>query len=190
MESESDTDDAGAPRRMNLKGVKAARILGLNLDGTVNEDLSRGNSNRRPTHTLQTNLSTTSLDREQFIRTAIPNSTTVLPTSAPIRHDQKNFTPSWRTADSPTIHRFPQSTQDYVDASTSSSRASSPADERGAETPNGAHASTFDDPKSPGMQTVHVYFPESTSLSASLRASTSLSEAGEDELLEYYGCYR
>jgi hypothetical protein len=51
-------------------------------------------------------------------------------------------------------------------------------------------ASTFDDPKSPGMQTVHVYFPESTSLSASLRASTTISEAGEDELLEYYGCYR
>lgn len=190
MESESDTDDGGAPRRMNLKGVKAARILGLNLDGTVNEELSRGPSTRRPIHTLQTNLSTTSLDREQFTRTAIPNQITVLPTSTPIRHDQKNFTPSWRTADSPTIHRFPQTTQDYVDASTSSSRASSPADERGAETPNGAHTSTFDDPKSPGMQTVHVYFPESTSLSASLRASTSLSEAGEDELLEYYGCYR
>jgi hypothetical protein len=215
FDSESDTDDGGAPRRMNLKGVKAARILGLNLDGTIPEELprvsstrrpnhgtiteklSRVSSTRRPTHTLQTNLSTTSLDREQFTRAPIPssnhnnNNTLPLPSSAPIRHDQSDFAPSWRSIDSPTIHNVSHTTQDYVDASTSSSRASSPVDERGAETPDVAYAaSTFDDPKSPGMQTVHVYFPESTSLSASFRASATLSEAGEDELLEYYGCYR
>jgi hypothetical protein len=195
FDSETDTDDDGTPRRMNLKGVKAARILGLNLDGTVPEELPlRMSSTRRPTHTLQTNLSTTSLDREQFTRTPIPTSKNINtlppPASAPMRHDQRSFAPSWKSLDSPTIQNvFP--TQDYVDASTSSSRASSPADERGAETPDAAYAaSTFDDPKSPGMQTVHVYFPESTSLSASLRASTTISEAGEDELLEYYGCYR
>jgi hypothetical protein len=204
---DSDTDDDGAPRRMNLKGVKAARILGLNLDGTVPEELPlRMSSTRRPTHTLQTNHSTTSLDREQFTRTPIPTSnnnnnnnnnnnhinTLPPPASAPIRHDQSHFAPSWKSLDSPTIQTaFQPTQQDYVDASTSSSRASSPVDERGAETPDAAYAaSTFDDPKSPGMQTVHVYFPESTSLSASLRASTTISEAGEDELLEYYGCYR
>lgn len=201
FDSETDTDDDGTPRRMNLKGVKAARILGLNLDGTIPEELPlRMPSTRRPTHTLQTNHSTTSLDREQFTRT--PNvtsnntnktnhNTLPPPSSAPIRHDQSNFAPSWKSLDSPTIHNaFQPTQQDYVDASTSSSRASSPVDERGAETPDVAYAaSTFDDPKSPGMQTVHVYF-ESNSLSASLRASTTISEAGEDELLEYYGCYR
>jgi hypothetical protein len=191
IDSESDTDESGAPRRMNLKGVKAARILGLNLDGTIAEELPRMSSIRRPTHTLQANLSTTSLDREQFSRTPIPTSnnshnTLPAPVSAPMHHNQSD----WRSIDSPTIQTVFHSTGDYVDASTSSSRASSPVDERGAETPDAAYAaSTFDDPKSPGMQTVHVYF-EANSLSASLRASTSLSEAGEDELLEYYGCYR
>jgi hypothetical protein len=191
FDSESDTDDNGAPRRMNLKGVKAARILGLNLDGTIAEELPRVASIRRPTHTLQTNLSTTSLDREQFTRTPIPTSknthnTLPAPVSAPMHRNQSD----WRSIDSPTIQTAFQPTGGYVDASTSSSRASSPVDERGAETPDVAYAaSTFDDPKSPGMQTVHVYF-EPNSLSASLRASTTISEAGEDELLEYYGCYR
>jgi len=199
FDSETDTDDDGTPRRMNLKGVKAARILGLNLDGTIPEELPlRVASTRRPTHTLQTNLSTTSLDREQFTRTPIPASnnnhnTLPAPVSAPMHQNQNGFSPSWKSIDSPTLQQtvFQPAQRDYVDASTSSSRASSPADERGAETPDAAYAaSTFDDPKSPGMQTVHVYFPESTSLSASLRASTTISEAGEDELLEYYGCYR
>jgi hypothetical protein len=191
VDSESDTDDGGAPRRMNLKGVKAARILGLNLDGTIAEELPRVSSIRRPTHTLQTNLSTTSLDREQFTRTPIPTSnnahnTLPAPVSAPMHHNQSD----WRSIDSPTIQTAFQPTGGCVDASTSSSRASSPVDECGAETPDVAYAaSTFDDPKSPGMQTVHVYF-EPNSLSASLRASTTISEAGEDELLEYYGCYR
>ena len=194
MDFESDTDDGEAPRRMNFKGVKAARILGLNLDGTFPEHPTRGSSTRRPTQTLQTNLSTTSLDRDQFTtRATIPtpnNSNSLPPTATPSRHEQRGFDPSWRTVDSPTIQKFSHSVQDYVDASTSSSRTSSPVDERGAETPDAAHAAAFDDPKSPGMQTVHVYFPESTSLSATLRASTTISEAGEDELLEYYGCYK
>jgi hypothetical protein len=135
FDSETDTDDDGTPRRMNLKGVKAARILGLNLDGTIPEELPlRMPSTRRPTHTLQTNHSTTSLDREQFTRT--PNvtsnntnktnhNTLPPPSSAPIRHDQSNFAPSWKSLDSPTIHNaFQPTQQDYVDASTSSSRAS------------------------------------------------------------------
>jgi hypothetical protein len=39
------------------------------------------------------------------------------------------------------------------------------------------------------MQTVHVYFPESMSLAPSIHSST-FSEVGEDELLEYYGYLR
>ena len=195
MKFGSDTDDE-APRRMNLKGVKAARVLGLNLDGTIPETLARESSTRRPTQTLQTNMSTTSLDRDQFTTRNIapvqnPNSSNSLPpTATHTSHEQRHFAPWCRTVDSPTIQNFSQTTQDYADESTSSSRASSPIDERGAETPDAAHAVAFDDPKSPSMQTVHVYFPESTSLSTSLRASTTISEAGEDELLEYYGCYK
>jgi hypothetical protein len=40
------------------------------------------------------------------------------------------------------------------------------------------------------MQTVHVYFPDSLSIVAPSIHSSTFSEVGEDELLEYYGYLR
>jgi hypothetical protein len=78
--------------------------------------------------------------------------------------------------------------QRSVDDSTVSSRASTPAEDRGAETP--LEESPAFDAKSPGMQTVHVYFPDSLSIVAPSIHSSTFSEVGEDELLEYYGYLR
>lgn len=39
------------------------------------------------------------------------------------------------------------------------------------------------------MQTVHVYFPDNKTYCSSIYSST-FSEVGEDELLEYYGYLR
>ena len=99
-----------------------------------------------------------------------------VPTPLPLRPIEKSV-----------VEKSSHTAQRSVDDSTVSSRASTPAEDRGAETPL-EESPTFD-AKSPGMQTVHVYFPESMSLAPSIHSST-FSEVGEDELLEYYGYLR
>lgn len=188
LDIEYDTDDSEAPRRMNIKGAKAAKILGLAMEPS--ETRSSESTSTRPTHNLQANHSTTSLDRELFTRPLSPAPERPLPTRPYNRMKARDHTPTplpLKPTEKAVVEKTSHTAQNSVGDSTISSRASSPAEERGAETPHEEHPAF--DAKSPGMQTVHVYFPESTSAGASLHSST-WSEVGEDELLEYYGYLR
>lgn len=191
LDTEYDTDDSEAPRRMNIKGAKAAKILGLNLDSSNNAEIRSSESNStRPTQNLQANHSTTSLDRELFTRPLSPAPERPLPNRPLNRMKARDHTPTplpLKPTERAVVEKTSHTAQNSVGDSTISSRASSPAEERGAETPHEEHPAF--DAKSPGMQTVHVYFPESASAGASLHSST-WSEVGEDELLEYYGYLR
>jgi hypothetical protein len=100
-----------------------------------------------------------------------------VPTPLPLRPIEKSV-----------VEKTSHTAQRSVDDSTVSSRASTPAEDRGAETPL-EECPAFD-AKSPGMQTVHVYFPDSLSIVAPSIHSSTFSEIGEDELLEYYGYLR
>jgi hypothetical protein len=188
-----DTDDGDVPRRMNIKGAKAAKILGLDLDSNSNSEPRSSESNAtRPIHNLKANHSTSSLDREQFTRapSSVPAPDRPLPSRPYVRMKQRDHVPNplpLRPIENSVVEKPSHTAQRSLDDSTVSSRASSPAEERGAETPLEEYPAF--DAKSPGMQTVHVYFPDSLSCTPSLHSST-FSEVGEDELLEYYGYLR
>jgi hypothetical protein len=195
LDIDYDTDDSDAPRRMNIKGAKAAKILGLALEANNNpETRSSGLSATRPVHTLKANHSTTSLDRDHFTRTSSPAPAPApdrpLPAQPSVRMKQRDHVPAplpLKPNEKSIVEKTPYTVPYSVNDSALSSRASSPADEKGAETPHEEYPSF--DAKSPGMQTVHVYFPESMSGTPSLHSST-FSEVGEDELLAYYGYLR
>lgn len=193
LDIDYDTDDSDAPRRINVKGAKAAKILGLAIEPNSNtETRSSESSVARPTQNLKANHSTTSLDRELFTRppSPAPAPDRPLPARPSIRMKQRDHVPTplpLRPIDKPAVEKLSHTAQHSVDDGTVSSRASSPAEERGAETPHEEYPAF--DAKSPGMQTVHVYFPDSLSCTPSLHSST-FSEVGEDELLEYYGYLR
>jgi hypothetical protein len=188
-----DTDASDTPRRMNIKGVKAARILGLDLEPD-NNNINPGSNSRssesnatRPTKTLKANHSTTSLDRDLFTREPTPpRAERPLPAHPSIRMKQRDHIPPPLPL-KPGSRSVVEKTSSHAAQHSVSSRASSPADDRGAETPLEEHPAF--DAKSPGMQTVHVYFPDSMSGATSLQSST-FSEVGEDELLAYYGYLR
>jgi hypothetical protein len=200
-----DTDDSTAPRRMNIKGAKAAKILGLSLESETSpeprsSESSQQSNSLHPANNPKANHSTTSLDRELFTRapSPLPTSTPApapapdrpLPARPSVRMKQRDHVPTplpLRPIEKSVVEKSSHTAQRSVDDSTVSSRASTPAEDRGAETPL-EESPTFD-AKSPGMQTVHVYFPESMSLAPSIHSST-FSEVGEDELLEYYGYLR
>ena len=202
LDVDYDTDDSTAPRRMNIKGAKAAKILGLNLEanGSPEPRSSESSNSLHPAHNPKANHSTTSLDRELFTRAPSPNPPPApapdrpLPARPSIRMKQRDHVPTplpLRPVEKSVVEKPTHTAQHSVDESTVSSRASTPAEERGAETPL-EECPSFDDAvdaKSPGMQTVHVYFPDSLSIAPSLHSST-FSEVGEDELLEYYGYLR
>jgi len=193
LDIDYDTDDSDAPRRMNIKGAKAAKILGLALEPNNNSEPQSSDFNAtRPIHNLKANHSTSSLDRDLFTRvpSPAPAPDRPLPARPSIRMKQRDHVPTplpLRPIDKSVVEKPSHTAQRSVDDSTVSSRASSPAEERGAETPLEEYPAF--DAKSPGMQTVHVYFPDSLSCTPSLHSST-FSEVGEDELLEYYGYLR
>jgi len=193
LDIDYDTDDSDAPRRMNIKGAKAAKILGLALEPNNNpEPRSTGPNSARPIHNLKANHSTSSLDRDHFTRapSPAPAPSRPLPSRPSVRMKQRDHVPAplpLRQTERSVVEKPSHTAQRSVDDSTVSSRASSPAEDRGAETPLEEYPAF--DAKSPGMQTVHVYFPDSLSCTPSLHSST-FSEVGEDELLEYYGYLR
>jgi hypothetical protein len=193
LDIDYDTDDSDAPRRMNIKGAKAAKILGLSLEDNTNPDTRSSEiSASRPVHTLKANHSTTSLDRDHFTRTPSPAPAPdrPLPARPSVRMKQREHVPAplpLKPVEKSVVEKTPYNAPYSVNDSAVSSRASSPADERGAETPHEEYPAF--DAKSPGMQTVHVYFPESMAGTPSLHSST-FSEVGEDELLAYYGYLR
>jgi hypothetical protein len=205
LDIDYDTDDSTAPRRMNVKGAKAAKILGLDLEPDTSSEPRSPESSQstslRPTHNLKSNHSTTSLDRELFTRAPSPMAAPALaPAPAPdrplparpsVRMKQRDHVPTplpLRPIERSPVEKPSHTAQRSVDDSTVSSRASTPAEDRGAETP--LEESPAFDAKSPGMQTVHVYFPDSLSIVAPSIHSSTFSEVGEDELLEYYGYLR
>jgi hypothetical protein len=193
LDIDYDTDDSDAPRRMNIKGAKAAKILGLSLEDNTNPDTRSSEiSATRPVHTLKANHSTTSLDRDHFTRTPSPAPAPdrPLPARPSVRMKQREHVPAplpLKPVEKSVVEKTSYTAPYSVNDSAVSSRASSPADERGAETPHEEYPAF--DAKSPGMQTVHVYFPESMAGTPSLHSST-FSEVGEDELLAYYGYLR
>lgn len=196
LDIDYDTDDSDAPRRMNIKGAKAAKVLGLAIepDGNPESRSSESNNTRPPTHNLKANHSTTSLDREPFMRAPSPAPAPApdrpLPARPSVRMKQRDHVPTplpLKPVEKSVVEKTSHTAQYSVGDSTVSSRASSPADDRGAETPLEEHPAF--DAKSPGMQTIHLYFPDSMAGDASLHSST-FSEVGEDELLEYYGYLR
>ena len=202
LDIDYDTDDSTAPRRMNIKGAKAAKILGLALEPETSPEPRSSESSQfnslHPAQNLKANHSTTSLDRELFTRAPSPVPAAApapapdrpLPARPSIRMKQRDHVPTplpLRPIEKSVVEKPTHTAQHSVDDGTVSSRASTPAEDRGAETPL-EECPAFD-AKSPGMQTVHVYFPESLSLAPSIHSST-FSEIGEDELLEYYGYLR
>lgn len=189
-----DTDDSEAPRRMNIKGAKAAKILGLDLEHPSNNPESRSSESNhtRPVQNLKANHSTTSLDRDQFMRDPSPARELPHPDQPFLnRMKARDHVPAplpLKPVEKSIVEKTAHTAKDSIGDNTISSRASSPAEDRGAETPSSEYPSL--DAKSPGMQTVHVYFPDSMSAGASLHSSkysSTFSEVGEDELLEYYG---
>jgi hypothetical protein len=195
LDIDYDTDDSDAPRRMNIKGAKAAKILGLALEADTSPEIRSSEfSATRPIHTLKANHSTTSLDRDHFTRTPSPALSPApdrpLPARPSVSMRTRDHVPTplpLKPIEKSIVEKTPYTAPIPVNDSAVSSRASSPADERGAETPHEEYPSF--DAKSPGMQTVHVYFPDSMSGTPSLHSST-FSEVGEDELLAYYGYLR
>ena len=187
---EYDYSDSDTPRRMNIKGAKAAKILGLNIDPEPTQETQTLQPRTfLPTQTPKANLSTTSLDRDLFAKPPSPAPDRPLPSRPSIRRKERNHVPEplpLETSQPASNH----SAQNSAGTSGLSSRASSPAEDRGAETPQEEHANFADDAKSPGMQTVHVYFQDSPAYASSSHYSSTFSEVGEDELLEYYGYLR
>lgn len=185
---EYDYSDSDTPRRMNIKGAKAAKILGLNIDPEPTTELQTLQPRTfLPTQTPKANLSTTSLDRDLFNKPPSPAPDRPLPSRPSIRRKERAHVPAPLPLETtrPAAHHAAQTS---AGTSGLSSRASSPAEDRGAETPQEEHPN-FDSAKSPSMQTVHVYFQDSPS-HASSHYSSTFSEVGEDELLEYYGYLR
>lgn len=220
FDREYDTSDSDTPRRLNVKGAKAAKILGLEIDTPPNDPAKPSDPfAQRPTQlSSKANLSTTSLDRDLFTRNPSPAPERPLPARPSLRQRKPSPTPLDTSTDSNknnnntttttiTTNTTPPNPAHAAQNSigTSSSRASSPAEDRGAETPQDFppphQSAAFDDAKSPSMQTVHVYFPEGEAMGlgmptrtmtkssrvASSTYSSTFSEIGEDELLEYYG---
>ncbi|KAM0720102.1 hypothetical protein Q7P37_004238 [Cladosporium fusiforme] len=186
-DSDYDMSDNDVPRRINMKGAKAAKILGLVVESPEFE--SQPNRSY-PMNDAKANLSTNSLDRELFTRGPSPAPDRPLPARPlqarpSVRKLKRDNVPAPLPLQNTTTQPA-YVAHNSADTYDSSSRTSSPAEERGAETPQEEYPEL--DAKSPGMQTVHVYFPESTRCSSMY--SSTFSEVGEDELLEYYGYLR
>lgn len=171
-----------------MKGAKAAKILGLVVESPEIE--TPETSKTYPMDNSKLNLSTSSLDRDLFTRGPSPAPDRPLPARPSVRKLKRDNAPAPLTLANTTTQPPAHAAQNSVGTSAgSSSRTSSPADDRGAETPQEEYSGPGGDAKSPGMQTVHVYFPDNKTYCSSIYSST-FSEVGEDELLEYYGYLR
>lgn len=183
------------PRRMNIKGVKAAKILGIVEDETSERPASSAmfrsaNYNRTQ---KKSKPSLSRLDVDFANKPSSPAPDRPLPVPPPSARQQGVVSPpppSERTLHSASIKKSSHALQEAAQGpSTGSSRASSP-DEREAQTPS-EEEPVFNENKSPSVQTVHVYMGEPvmrgrmSNLDASIMEHR-VSHVGEDDLLDYY----
>ena len=189
-----EADEKELPRRMNVKGAKAAKILGIMEDETNERPHSpamfrSANYNHSQ---AKSKPSLSRLDVDFANKAPSPAPERPLPMPPPSARTQNANSPpssSERTIHSASTRRSPHGLQEAQDPSTGSSRASSP-DEREAHTPL-EEEPMFNENKSPSIQTVHVYMGEGvmrgrmSNMDASIMEHR-LSHVGEDDLLDYY----
>jgi len=191
-----EADQKALPRRMNIKGAKAAKILGIVEDETNERPVSpamfsHANYNHTQTKS-KPSLSRIDVDFANKPSNPAPERPLPMPpasSSASARKPSITFPPSERALHSAATKKSISNAFDPQGPSTSSSRASSP-DDRELQTPL-EEEPTFNDQKSPSIQTVHVYMGEGvmrgrmSNMDASI-IDHRLSHIGEDDLLDYY----
>lgn len=190
-----EADQKELPRRMNIKGAKAAKILGIIEDETNERPASPAmfrSANYNSHAQTRSKPSLSRLDVDFANKPPSPAPERPLPMPPPSARAQNVVSPpppSERPLHSASTKKSPHGLQEAQGPSTGSSRASSP-DEREAQTPS-EEEPVFNENKSPSVQTVHVYMGEPvlrgrmSNMDASIMEHR-LSHIGEDDLLDYY----